>query len=275
MPEALSATDQLRKKRLIFTVSTGRSGTAYLSTVFGYARKTHSFHEPPPEYVQVLRDAQNDPKLACSFLTEKKIPAVLADQAEIYVETSHLTCKGFLEAWLELGIVPDLIIHRRPHRDVALSMYRMGTVPARSDKGLKFYLSPSDPGVLHLPDWQHLHDYQLCYWYCLEIERRAGVYKKLFGEKGARVTETTLGGLKSFIGLTHCFSDLDLQLKFPAWLTRLRFVKNTGVKVNESGETKKDIALPEDISALEQEVISRTDTEALRKILPAMKEKIG
>ncbi len=245
---------QLQQKRLIFTVTTGRSGTAYLSTVFGYARKTHSFHEPSPEYVQVLRDIQKDPKLADTFLLEKKIPAILDDDADIYVETSHLACKGFLESWLRLGIVPDLIIHRRSPRDVALSMYRMGTIPARTDKGLKFYLSPSDPGVLNLADWQRLHDYQLCYWYCLEIERRAELYKKVFGQKGARVTETTLEGLKTFVGLTNCFSDLNLKMKFPAWLTRLRFLRSIGVKVNESKETKKDVRFPDNINELESQV---------------------
>ncbi|MCI5222493.1 MAG: hypothetical protein D3924_07445, partial [Candidatus Electrothrix sp. AR4] len=74
----MSEIKQLRKKRLIFTVTTGRSGTAYLSTIFDYARKTHSFHEPSPEYVRVLRDVQGNSKLARQFLIEEKIPAIAA-----------------------------------------------------------------------------------------------------------------------------------------------------------------------------------------------------
>ena len=248
--------ESVRRKRLIFTVTTGRSGTAYLSSIFGYARKTHSFHEPAPEFVQILRQVQSGTGDARSFLMQKKLPVIAADSAPVYVETSHLTCKGFLEPLLELGIVPDLIIHRRPPRDVALSMFRMGTIPGRSDKGLLFYLSPQDPGVLAMKDWEHLHDYQLCYWYCLEIERRARQYKELFQGQGARIAETSLQGLKTYTGLTTCFAELDLQLKFPAWLTRLRFKRATGVKVNESLETKKEVTLPADLAALEQEVVS-------------------
>ena len=142
----------------------------------------------------------------------------------------------------------------------------MGTIPGRSDKGLTFYLSPADPKVLDLADWQRMHDYQLCYWYCLEIERRAVVYKKIFGQKGARVTETTLEGLKTFSGLTTCFSELDLKLKFPAFLTKFRFLRNTGVKVNESKETKKDIMLPDNINGLEKEVIEMVGCNELSAI---------
>ncbi|MCI5221096.1 MAG: hypothetical protein D3924_00065, partial [Candidatus Electrothrix sp. AR4] len=149
------------------------------------------------------------------------------------------------------------------HFGLGLSMYTMGTIPARSDKGLKFYLSPSDPGVLDLADWWRLHDYQLCYWYCLEIERRAALYKNIFRQKGARVTETTLEGLKTFAGLTNCFSELDLKLKFPAFLTKFRFLKNTGVKVNESKETKKNVILPDNIDALEKEVIEMSDSDEM------------
>ena len=250
--------EQIQKKRLIFTVTTGRSGTAYLAAVLGYAKGVYSVHEPSPEFVDVLRSVQENPGLASKFLLEEKLPAILRTPGNIYIETSHLACKGFLEPLLELGIVPDLIIHRRPPRDVALSMFKMGTIPGRSDKGLLFYLSPANPGVLEISNWDRLHDYQLCYWYCLEIERRARIYKELFNKKGARISETTLLDLKTFPGLTRCFSDLDLKLKFPGWLTRIRFLRNSGVKVNESKETKKDVTLPVNLSELEQEVVGKT-----------------
>jgi hypothetical protein len=257
----------IQKKRLIFSVTTGRSGTAYLASIFGFAKGVYSVHEPVPEYADVLRQAQNEPAAAKQFLLEKKLPAILKTPGHIYVETSHLACKGFLEPLLQLGIVPDLIIHRRSSRDVALSMLKMGTIPGRSDKGRRFYLSPEDREVLELLEWQSLNDYQLCYWYCLEIERRAVLYKKLFITAGARVTETTLEGLKGFEGLTQCFSDLDLQIKFPSWLSRLRFLRSTGVKVNESLETKKDIGSPENIAELESLVDDIVATGRLNTVV--------
>ena len=43
-------------------------------------------------------------------------------------------------------------------------------------------------------------------------------------------------------------------MKFPAWLTRLRFLRSIGVKVNESKETKKDVRFPDNINELESQV---------------------
>ncbi len=251
---------KIQQKRLIFTVTTGRSGTAYLASIFGFARMVYSVHEPSPEYADVLRLVQTNSERAREFLLTKKLPVILATPSDIYVETSHLACKGFLEPLLELGVVPDLIIHRRAPRDVALSMLKMGTIPGRSDKGLRFYLSPADPGVFAPSNWHTLHDYQLCYWYCLEIERRAGNYKQLFKEAGARISETTLAGLKTFDGLTDCFTDLDLQVKYPGWLSRLRFLRSARVKVNESRETKKDIRIPNNIDDLEAALLETIET---------------
>ncbi|MGB5686718.1 MAG: hypothetical protein WBM35_12950 [Candidatus Electrothrix sp.] len=253
--------EHIRKKRIIFTVTTGRSGTAYLASIFGFARGVFAEHEPKPEFAEVMRAVQSDPELARRFLLEKKLPVMLEAPGDIYVETSHLACKGFLMPMLELGIVPDLIIHRRASRDVALSLLRMGTIPARSDKGLCFYLSPDDPGVLNISNWQQLTDYQLCYWYCLEIERRAGEYSEIFKKRGARVTETTLDSLKTFSGLMDCFVDLNLKMKFPTWLTRLRFLRSTGVKVNESKETKKDVMVPDNLDELESELVKMIRNE--------------
>lgn len=255
---------KIKQKKLVFTVTTGRSGTAYLASIFGFAKNVFAVHEPSPEFADVFRMAQEDRNLAMEFLVRKKLPAILHEPGEIYVETSHLTCKGFLEPLLDLGIVPDLVIHRRSLRDVSLSMLKLGTIPGRSEKGLRFYLSPADPWVLDLEDWERLHDYQLCFWYCLEIERRAQYYSKLFNEHGAKIAETTLPELKTFDGLIKCYSKLGLEVKFPIWLTKLRFLRSTGVKVNESKENKKDVLVPEDIGGLEQEVIRRIDHQELQ-----------
>ncbi len=246
--------ENAKRKRLVFTVTTGRSGTAYLSTILGFVKNSHAVHEPSPEFADVMRQVQREPELAYRFLLDQKLPAILQSPGKIYIETSHLACKGFLEPLLEIGIVPDLIIHRRPPRDVALSMFKMGTIPGRSDKGLRFYLSPDDTGVLKLADWDQFNNYQLCYWYCLEIERRAIQYSREFRDRGGRIAETTLAGLKTFDGLQKMTDDLGLSLLFPHWLTRFRFSRSTRVKVNESRETKKDVKVPDNIDELEHDI---------------------
>jgi len=264
---------QIRNKRLIFTVTSGRSGTAYLTAVFNYMKGVHAYHEPAPEYVTCLRQVQSQPELARKFLLEEKLPVIAADPAGIYVETSHLFCKGFVEPLLALDIVPDLVIHRRSMRDISLSLYKMGTVPGRTSKALRFYLSPDDPNVLPLANWQQLHDYQLCYWYCLEIERRARYYKDLFISRGARVSETTLTGLKTGRGLKQLLQELDLSLKFPAWLMMLRFLRNSRFKVNESKITKKNVAVPDRLDELEQEVLQRLPSQDVDRWFPELGDR--
>ena len=223
-----SILEKLKDTRLIFTVTTGRSGTAYLASVFGYAEEVCALHEPAPEFSEVLREAQGDPMLAKTFLLERKLPAIARTTSRIYVETSHLACKGFSGPLLAIGIVPDC--------------------------------------------GQKLTDYQLCFWYCLEIERRAQHYKRLFSQCGGNCVETTLTGLKSFKGLAACFAGLGLKVKKPEWLTGLRFSRSSRVKVNESRETKKPVRIPDDLDHLEEEVWQNLSGKDLGTYFP---EKAG
>lgn len=55
-----------------------------------------------------------------------------------------------------------------------------------------------------------MHDYQLCYWYCLEIERSTKICAKLVADHAGRVVETSL---KELIG--GKFLDLLAHLGLP------------------------------------------------------------
>ncbi len=243
---------RLAHKRLIFTVTTGRSGTAYLAQLLRTVPHVAAFHEPEPRFSHVLREVQRDPLMARRFWLEEKLPAIARVRAPIYAETSHLFCKGFAEPLLELGLVPDLILLSRPHREVALSLYQLGTIPGRGGKAMTYYLSPDDPGVLPLPGWASLHDYQLCYWYCLEIERRSRHYAKLFRERGARVSRITLTELNTEVGFRRLLDELAL----PAMhlLARWRYRRVVGQRVNAKRGKKREVFPPGDLDALEQEV---------------------
>ena len=60
--------ESIKKKKLVLTVTTGRSGTAYLSTILGFVKGACALHEPAPEFVEVLRSAQHDQNMARQFL---------------------------------------------------------------------------------------------------------------------------------------------------------------------------------------------------------------
>ena len=159
------------EKTLVFTVTPGRSGTKYLATLLAIPGVA-AHHEPSPDFVSVLRRAQQNPEIAFAFWRDAKLPYIASLDAPVYVETSHLFCKGFLEPAILMGLTPRLIFLRRPPSEVAWSLVERDTVPVRSPYGCLYLLDPRDPNVMPLPGWERMTDYQLCFWYALEIERR-------------------------------------------------------------------------------------------------------
>jgi len=243
-------------KKLVFTVTPGRSGTGFLQALLDLPESTTSLHEPDPQFVLVMRACQNDRRLAYNFLVNSKLPAIANCSTRVYVETSHLFCKGFFELLLKLGITPDLIILRRSHRKVAKSMVSLGTIPGRTLGGLNYYLTPDDPGVLPLPHWQLLNNYQLCYWYCLEIERRMKYYSKISRDRDAAVIETSATNLMSI----DAYKSLLQQLEIPFNETRVtpahKAISDT--LVNQKTDEKWPVSFNDtDLDTYEQEVLEK------------------
>jgi len=240
-------------KRLIFTISTGRSGTGYLSKIMSMIPGIVSHHEAIPRFQHVMRHIQSDNGAAYEFWIQKKLPQIATEQSRVYVETSHLFCKGFVEPLLDIGIQPDLIILHRPARQVSQSMYMLNTIPGRTEKGLKYYLTPDDPGVLMLPNWNRLSDYQLCYWYCLEIFRRSQFYLNLFNELNLIIVSTTLREINTVLGFFRLIRSLKLPMIGPiGWY---RFIQYADRKVNPKTAGKKDRAMGYNLNGEEEEVL--------------------
>lgn len=181
----------VKKKHLVFTVTAGRTGTAYVTRLGELFRDTLSLHTPQPSYVHFLRQVQHRPQLAYHFLLEYKLPFIAAAPASRYLETSHLFGKGFLEPVLELGLRPAVLVLRRAPRAIARSLLTRRTVPGRGKLGYKYLLHPGDPGVLPLSGWRARSDYQLCFWYALEMERRQRVYGERLRDAGCAVVDAT------------------------------------------------------------------------------------
>ena len=199
-------------KKLIFTVTPGRSGTSYLAKLFEGVPGVGAHHEPSPNYAQVLRLVQSQPNVAYNYMTQYKLPVIENDPHPVYVETSHMTCKGFIEPLLRAGLHPFLIILRRPPREVAWSFQERNCVPCRSTYGIRDLLDPRDLGVLPFVGWEMASNYQLCFWYALEMERRQFFYADV-----ARTLELP------FVDVTHrelndwaCFSHILKTFDLPA-----------------------------------------------------------
>jgi hypothetical protein len=200
------------EKTLIFTVTPGRSGTKYLTALLGAVPGVGAFHEPIPDFVTAMRRTQQDPEVAFAFWRDAKLPAIAATDAPIYAETSHLFCKGFFEPAILLGLRPKLIILRRPPSEVAWSLLERETVPARTPYGCLYLLDPRDPNVMPLPGWERMTDYQLCFWYALEIERRQVKYAALAEKLGLPVFEV----LQRDLGKAEVFARMLAALGVPA-----------------------------------------------------------
>ena len=171
-------------KKLIFTVTPGRSGTSYLAQLLASVPDVGAYHEPSPNFAQVLRLSQSMPNVAYNYLTQYKIPAIQADPHGVYAETSHMTCKGFLEPLIRMGLRPGLVILRRHPREVAWSFQERGCVPTRSTYGIRDLLDPRDLGVTPFLNWEMASNYQLCYWYAIEMERRQLFYTQMAKDLG-------------------------------------------------------------------------------------------
>jgi hypothetical protein len=159
-------------KTLIFTVTSGRSGTQTLARIFEAIPEVEAAHEGVPAFQQVMRLALSDPDLARDFLLTRKLPAIAASPKPNYLESSHVFGKGFLLPALKLGLRPQVIFLKRDPRRVALSLERIGATPHRTAGGRSHHLSPADPSLLPVLPWNDFTDYQLCYWYALEAIRR-------------------------------------------------------------------------------------------------------
>lgn len=239
-------------KRMIFCVTTGRSGTGYLARLMAHSPGVTSRHEPDPSFVTCMSEAIRSRDAARRFWLEKKLPAIESVQAEVYCETSHLFCKGFVEALLQLGVTPNLVILRRNPRQVARSLTALGTVPC-TEAGRKWLLSPDDPGVLMVRGWKQFTPYQLCYWYTLEIERRAQLYGRLVSESGGRVVEVTLDELQAFRGVIRLFKGLEVHLpRFRGWRNLWRTI---GAVVNDKRSDKEDLVIAESEAIVQEAAV--------------------
>lgn len=252
------------QKKLIFTVTNGRSGSLMLARLFDTIDGVMGRHEPPPSFHLLMRWAQGRPELARKFWVHKKLPAIDRQATPIYAETSHLLCKGFLEPLLESGLRPGLVFLTRDLREIAVSMYRLNDIPGRTNRAIKWYLSPADPTFSVLPAGaaDNLTDYQLCYWHALESAARISHYQTVAAEHGlpnALLDVEDLNDLDSFV--SAC-TKLGISLTEES---QARLRKEIGNRVNERKSEKRAMDFSdEELASQEEEVkeLSSSPNEA-------------
>ena len=221
-------------KNIILCLTTGRSGTTLLTRLLSLAADICSLHEPEPSFNGViLQLVRSNPDAAVDFVRDHKLPDILARPGHNYAETSHAFGEGFFEAFVSLRIPFRLVILNRDPHLVAKSFWRLNSIPARTTAALRWMLHPEQPGVLHLPQWKRMSDYQLCYWYCLEMERRKSSYAAVCRKSGIPVVEVAIEQLKDWTFFLTMCGELGLTIPTEA---RTKHAEITARKVHHMSQ---------------------------------------
>lgn len=139
--------------KYIFCISTGRSGTAYLSKLLGTLRDVKSFHEQKPvlhaELMQQYMVGQKEP---LKEQLSDKLNKILAASPKLYIDTSHVFIKGF--GWeLPNHLVPEqiaVVVLKRDRSKVVESTIRVDSGPF-DFLGRKWILVPYKNALIDPP----------------------------------------------------------------------------------------------------------------------------
>jgi len=118
----------------IFCISTGRSGSDYLSSVFSHVEGCGAYHEAPPvTYGYTMQRYLANDERAMQVIAAQKLRRIheLKSACDVYVETNHCFIKGF--GWLLLEALPQervgVVILKRDRQKIAESYFRIGCTP--------------------------------------------------------------------------------------------------------------------------------------------------
>ena len=196
--------------RMIFCLTTGRSGTAYLAQVMATVPNVQSRHEPPPGwYAEQTRPYQE----RLDWLLEEKLPTIdrITWQGDTYMESANQINQGFIEPLLEIGVPFDAIWLKRDTQEVAVSFWRKAIIPGRTS--LAWHMPPDhEDNILRAKRWAHWTDYTCCLWLAMEKEARNEKYAPMIRQAGGQVVETTTGEIISEAGFMKLLADLDLPM---------------------------------------------------------------
>ena len=173
-------------ERLIFTATTGRSGTLTLSKIFAGIPCCHAVHEPNPIMNnEALRAASYGDQRTLDHLYRTKSISILRAAAghRYYLEANHLFIKTFVaHAAREFG-ARLAVIHlvRRPI-EVAMSIYRLQVLPG-SKTGNRWWLDYRAPlNRIRIADAldgeEFSHPFYKALWYWFEIEARVEDWRR-------------------------------------------------------------------------------------------------
>ncbi len=235
--------------RLIFTACSGRTGTAYLASLLTLVQGIEVRQEYPPALTKKGMER------ALQYMHTEIPPGTKA-----FVFVSHAFLKCGPEEWLKRHPETDLIVLKRPARQIALSEWRRFSIPSRTKLGCAANLSPYGKDLRYpIRNPEQLCDYALCYWHTLEIEARQKETAELFTAAGRAVHTLSMKQLVNW-KIGH-FQALLAALHLPEVpFERYRVIAKC--KINgQSANSSMCRALPPNIHNFENDVTERHITK--------------
>ncbi len=205
MPEAgsfavrtrsIAKDERPRRRRYVFTLTTGRSGTSYLAKLLGSrALDAEVHHErggfrnlgrttPDASHFTQFNAAGNVP--AVREFWRRKLTGLKLGGTETYVETSHFLAKaGLLENLAFLGSEADIHVVVLD-RDLESLVWSFANRMDFANTGFTwlFTLDPRYPR--NIVDAEPLLRYGMfgsCLWYVMEMRARAAYYRRLLAQQ--------------------------------------------------------------------------------------------
>jgi len=232
-------------KQFVFTMTTGRSGTAYLAELLGANLPDVEFHHeflgwddfglntPDVSHMTLFNSQGNIEKV--QEFWRHKLARIVAKPNRFYVETAHTLMKaGLIEnlaALTKAGRVYLIDLQRDPVATIKSFRARFDFL----NKGnlWLWYLDPDYPRNLSNSKELSKFGYNgLCLWYITEIRLRAAYYEKLLaGNPNVQVLHITMEELTRPDGASRLLGDLGVA-KRPGELITPQ-AQNVGPKTDD------------------------------------------
>jgi hypothetical protein len=174
-------------ERVIFTATTGRSGTMTLSKLFSRVPGCAAFHEPHPVMngpVLAAASYDDDALVDRAYARVKSVNILRAAVGHrYYMESNHLFVKTFIrQAVEEFGDRLAVVHLVRPPVEVAMSLYCMQQLAGSGVANLWWLDVRAPTNVLQIADLldsdpELSHPFYRALWYWYEVEMRFAAWR--------------------------------------------------------------------------------------------------
>jgi hypothetical protein len=237
-----------RLEKVVFTATTGRSGTKTLASLLSTVQDCIALHEPYPIMCGPVLKAATYGNTAAADKVYWRIKSVNILRAAVghryYVEANHCFIKSFIQQAIEDFGERLAVIHLvRPAIEVAMSIFRLQEYPG-TDIGNAWWLDYRAPtNLIQIADLidcdaEFSHPFYKALWYWHEVEMRISAWrKKMPGLKVVRFETNWFNHKEKIIEL---LDQLGIDYE------KSRIEPMAGLKENIREDQKRIAALPND-----------------------------